>query len=145
MSAPPRRADLFASQSLEAPGVKKKAKQPKQKSYITYKDQTRRLEITFTPVTMQLRYKIWSRSSLPPSWHFFPPVIPTQLLKLHAPEREVCARGRSSLQVLRVEHKPQFKNADFFFVDFPAFWYISQRNFCRDPFLIRIDQETDKR
>lgn len=28
---------------------------------------------------------------------------------------------------------------------FPTFQYISQMNFCRDPFLIRIDQETDKR
>lgn len=30
-----------------------------------------RLEITFTSVMLQLQYKIKSRSSLPPSWHFF--------------------------------------------------------------------------
>lgn len=40
MSAPPCRADLFASRSLEAPG-EKNAEQLKEKSYITYKDQRR--------------------------------------------------------------------------------------------------------
>lgn len=40
MSAPPYRANLFASQSLEVPGGKN-AEQPKKNSYITYKDQRR--------------------------------------------------------------------------------------------------------